>query len=117
MITKHDMAALRALRRLMNIHFEGWDEHAACDRQFDGGEFSDAANARMADDKAEQLVKIVAERFGMPAWSLGEKYLYLENYEGDMQMAAMIGRRGASRLCPWAEDIIAERNQPVGGAL
>ena len=64
-LTKHEVAACRAVARLLTIHTEGWAEAEHADGHWDAGEWSGPAWADNWQQADEHCVKVVAERFGL----------------------------------------------------
>jgi len=65
-----NMVAVRAFSRVMTPIQDGLSEAHACDRHFDGGEFSDAAHGRIAEDEAMRVAEVVGARFGLTGGEL-----------------------------------------------
>ena len=89
---KHDMQAIRALRRLIEIKFDGFDEFIAADRAFDCGEWSDAHIERQQQLLEDECIHTVADRFGYTDWGLGELWMNYEYVHDDMYRDAVTAR-------------------------
>lgn len=75
--TKEERIIGRAYNRLLSQLTEDWDEQQACDRHFDGGEWSDAAWAANFEEAQEKAARAVGERFETD-W---EKVLCIAEYD------------------------------------
>lgn len=82
-LSPHELNACRALARLLAIHTEGWHEIEACDRHFDGGEWSGSAWADNWQSADEHCCQIIADRFGFPSAEYVQNLSYIYDNEGE----------------------------------
>ncbi len=66
-LTKRELRACRAFNRLLSDRTEGWAEAEACDRHYDGGEWSGPAWGDNWQEAHERCHQIIAERFEFPS--------------------------------------------------
>ena len=82
-LTPTMLIAVRAYNRLMAMKanedfYRAWE----CDRQFDGGEWSDAAWYKNLEEMENETATLVAERFGLEADDVVNAKYELDQLEG-----------------------------------
>lgn len=82
--------AIRACVRLLDLNSEGWEEAEAADAQWDGGEWSGPAHANMHQEEEERVVKLVACRFDISAFQLGEALMGWQYTENDCYLESVL---------------------------
>jgi hypothetical protein len=83
--------AVRAYRRAMLPVYLAAAEAGAADRQFDGGEWSDALHDEAVLAAEWAMAERIAPRFGLPAHALIDQAETAAAVEGDRAMAALMG--------------------------
>lgn len=90
--TKHEKTAIRAAIQLQSAVCAAHDFGATMDAGFDAGEWSGPAHADACQRECEQVIAMVAERFDIESWRLGEWVMIWEYEEADRWMDAVMGR-------------------------
>ena len=84
--------AIKAFNRIMAPIAEQMAQGAACDHEFDGGEWSDAASAREAERVEEAVAFRVGQRFGLSTEQMLNAVWVSSHIEQDCFMTAMFAR-------------------------
>ena len=94
--TRHMKRAIRAALRLLSITTEGWAEGEACDRHFDGGEWSGPAWSENWAVEEERVIELVALRFGYMPRAVSDAIAWWRTFELDYWMDAVVARQQAA---------------------
>jgi hypothetical protein len=106
-LSREQLQACRAYERLLAARTEGWDEMEACDRHWDGGEWSGPAWGDNWQRAEEYCERVIAERFEL---GTGESVMQMMwcywNEQEYYEIQAMTGRNERPLPPdPWGESI------------